>query len=65
MHQGDRWFNDRRVCCQREGRTDLLPGFISAKTGRTFSAHLVTQEGGKVGFEFPPRQDDAPDASAG
>jgi DNA topoisomerase-3 len=37
------------------GRTDLLHKFISKK-GRPFSAFLVVGEGGKVGFEFAPRQ---------
>jgi DNA topoisomerase-3 len=37
------------------GRTDLLPKFISKK-GRPFSAYLVAGEGGKVGFEFAPRE---------
>jgi DNA topoisomerase-3 len=37
------------------GKTDLLPGFISRRTGRTFSAWLVMQDKGKVGFEFPER----------
>jgi DNA topoisomerase-3 len=37
-----------------EGRTDLLPGFISKK-GRPFSAYLVKGPDGKVGFEFAPR----------
>ena len=37
------------------GKTDLLPRFISRRTGRTFSAWLVMQEKGKVGFEFPER----------
>src|SRR5882724_1223974 len=37
------------------GKTDLLPKFISKK-GRPFSAYLVTGEGGKVGFEFAPRE---------
>jgi DNA topoisomerase-3 len=37
------------------GRTDLLPKFISKK-GRPFSAFLVVGEGGKVGFEFAPRE---------
>jgi len=36
------------------GRTELLSQFTS-KTGRPFSAYLVIGEGGKVGFEFPPR----------
>ena len=37
------------------GRTDLLPHFISKKSGRPFSAFLVLDEENKVGFEFPPR----------
>jgi DNA topoisomerase-3 len=37
----------------REGKTDLLPKFISKK-GRPFSAYLKL-EGDKVGFEFEPR----------
>jgi DNA topoisomerase-3 len=36
------------------GRTDLLPKFISKK-GRPFSAFLVADKAGKVGFEFAPR----------
>jgi DNA topoisomerase-3 len=42
-----------------QGRTDLLPQFVSAKSGRPFQAFLVLQEGGKVGFEFPPREEKA------
>lgn len=37
------------------GRTDLLQKFISKK-GRPFSAFLVVGEGGKIGFEFAPRE---------
>jgi DNA topoisomerase III len=38
------------------GRTDLLRGFVSNKTRhRKFSAFLVCQPTGKVGFEFAPR----------
>ncbi|PWU09979.1 MAG: hypothetical protein C5B47_02795 [Verrucomicrobia bacterium] len=36
------------------GKTDLLPGFISKK-GRPFSAHLVLKSG-KVSFEFQERK---------
>ena len=32
-------------------KTDLLNGFISARTKRKFSSYLVIKEG-KVGFEF-------------
>jgi DNA topoisomerase-3 len=38
----------------REGRTDLLPRFISKK-GRPFKAYLVKSAGGSIGFEFQPR----------
>jgi DNA topoisomerase-3 len=38
----------------REGKTDLLPRFISKK-GKPFAAYLKL-EGTKVGFEFEPRQ---------
>jgi DNA topoisomerase-3 len=37
------------------GKTDLLPRFISKK-GRPFSAFLVRQADGRVGFEFAPRE---------
>jgi len=36
-------------------KTDLLTRFVSAKTGRPFSAQLVMDQKGKVTFEFPPR----------
>jgi DNA topoisomerase-3 len=51
-----------------EGRTDLLKGFVSARTKRKFSAFLVRQPDGKVGFEFEPREPKAgakPGAKAG
>ncbi|MGI4862255.1 MAG: DNA topoisomerase III [Janthinobacterium lividum] len=35
-----------------EGRTDLLTGFKSSRTGRNFKAFLVRQKDGSVGFEF-------------
>ena len=41
----------------KEGRTDLLPRFVSSKTGRPFAAWLVTGDDGKVTFEFPPREE--------
>jgi DNA topoisomerase-3 len=37
------------------GKTDLLKGFVSARTKRKFSAYLVRGADGKVGFEFEPR----------
>ncbi len=39
-----------------KGRTDLLTDFVS-RTGRPFPAFLVMDEKGKVGFEFPPREE--------
>jgi len=42
------------------GRTDLLDGFVSARTKRKFKAFLVKQTGGKIGFEFEPRPAKAP-----
>jgi DNA topoisomerase-3 len=38
------------------GRTDLLTGFVSARTKRKFSAFLVRGTDGKVGFEFEKRE---------
>jgi DNA topoisomerase-3 len=48
-----------------DGRTDLLRGFVSNRTRRKFSAYLVRQPDGKVGFEFEQRKgkdDSAPPA---
>ena len=47
----------------QNGRTDLLHKFISKK-GRPFSAFLVVGEGGKVGFEFAPREPKTPKGKA-
>ena len=45
---------EQMVKLLKEGKTDLLPGFVSSRTGRPFKAFLAIQEG-KVGFEFEPR----------
>ena len=37
-----------------EGKTDLLDGFISPRTGKSFDA-ILKLENGKTVFEFPPR----------
>ena len=37
------------------GRTDLLDGFVSARTKRKFKAYLVKTPEGKIGFEFEQR----------
>jgi DNA topoisomerase-3 len=38
-----------------EGKTDLLKGFVSKKTGRKFEAFLIVKDGGTA-FEFAPRE---------
>jgi DNA topoisomerase III len=43
-----------------EGRTDLLPGFISQRTRRPFKAFLAKDKNGKVSFEFEERKAKAP-----
>ncbi|MCU6434435.1 DNA topoisomerase III [Undibacterium sp. Jales W-56] len=43
-----------------EGKTDLLPGFISQRTRRPFKAFLVRGKDGKVSFEFEERKAKAP-----
>ena len=48
-----------------EGKTELLRGFVSARTNRKFSAFLKWDPAaGKVGFEFEPRAPKAPKAGA-
>lgn len=44
-----------------QGRTPLITGFKSPRTGKSFSAYLLLSEG-KVAFEFPPNR---PHKSAG
>ncbi|MGB7479941.1 MAG: DNA topoisomerase III [Burkholderiaceae bacterium] len=43
-----------------DGKTDLLPGFVSQRTRRPFKAYLVKGKDGKVGFEFEERKAKAP-----
>jgi len=38
-----------------DGKTDLLDGFVSARTRRKFKAYLVKTPEGKIGFEFEAR----------
>jgi DNA topoisomerase-3 len=47
------------------GKTDLLDGFVSARTRRKFKAFLVKTPEGKIGFEFEARPAKSPKASAG
>jgi DNA topoisomerase-3 len=46
-----------------EGKSDLLTGFVSARNRRKFSAYLVRDKTGKVGFEFEPREPREPRAA--
>ncbi|MDX5363635.1 MAG: DNA topoisomerase III [Pseudazoarcus pumilus] len=48
-----------------EGRTELLKGFVSARTRRKFSAFLVRGADGKVGFEFETKTPKAGAADKG
>ncbi|WP_068635655.1 DNA topoisomerase III [Thauera butanivorans] len=48
-----------------EGRTELLKGFVSARTRRKFSAFLVRGKDGKVGFEFEAKTPKAGAKAAG
>jgi DNA topoisomerase-3 len=43
-----------------EGKTDLLPGFVSQRTRRAFKAYLVRGKDGKTSFEFEPRKEKVP-----
>ena len=43
-----------------EGKTDLMPGFVSQRTRRPFKAFLVRGKDGKVSFEFEERKAKAP-----
>ncbi|MES2535449.1 MAG: DNA topoisomerase III [Pseudomonadota bacterium] len=43
-----------------DGKTDLMPGFVSQRTRRPFKAFLVKGKDGKVSFEFEERKAKAP-----
>ncbi|MCD8533304.1 MAG: DNA topoisomerase III [Verrucomicrobia bacterium] len=47
--------SEQMVKLLNEKKTDLLHKFISKKTKRAFSAHLVLTEKGDISFEFAPR----------
>ncbi len=47
-----------------DGRTDLLTGFKSSRTGRNFKAFLVKAADGKIGFEFEARKTPAKTAKS-
>ena len=46
--------NDVRALLEN-GKTELIKGFKSKRTGRLFDAFLVLKANGGIGFEFPPR----------
>jgi len=39
-----------------DGKTDLLPGFVSQRTRRPFKAYLTRAKDGKISFEFEERK---------
>ena len=39
-----------------DGKTDLLPGFVSQRTRRPFKAYLTRGKDGKISFEFEERK---------
>jgi len=55
---------EQMVKLLNDGKTDLLPGFISQRTRRPFKAFLVKAKDGKVSFEFEERKAKAPGAKA-
>ncbi|RFB68090.1 MULTISPECIES: DNA topoisomerase III [unclassified Herbaspirillum] len=51
---------EQMVKLLNEGKTDLLPGFISQRTRRPFKAFLSRGKDGKISFEFEERKAKAP-----
>ncbi|MGH8854436.1 MAG: DNA topoisomerase III [Telluria sp.] len=47
---------EQMVKLLNDGKTDLLPGFISQRTRRAFKAFLVRGKDGKISFEFEERK---------
>jgi DNA topoisomerase-3 len=47
---------EQMVKLLNEGKTDLLPGFVSQRTRRPFKAYLAKGADGKISFEFEPRK---------
>ncbi|MQA20741.1 DNA topoisomerase III [Rugamonas rivuli] len=48
-----------------EGKTDLLPGFVSQRTRRPFKAFLTKGKDGKISFEFEERKAKGPTDKSG
>ncbi len=47
---------EQMVKLLNDGKTDLLPGFVSQRTRRSFKAFLVKGKDGKISFEFEERK---------
>lgn len=56
---------EQMVKLLNEGKTDLLPGFVSQRTRRPFKAYLAKGKDGKVSFEFEPRKEKPEGAAKG
>src|SRR3569623_1650142 len=55
---------EQMVTLLNDGKTELLPGFVSQRTRRPFKANLVRGKYGKVSFEFEARKAKAPALNA-
>jgi DNA topoisomerase-3 len=51
---------EQMVKLLNDGKTDLLPGFVSQRTRRPFKAFLTKGKDGKISFEFEERKAKAP-----
>jgi len=51
---------EQMVKLLNDGKTDLLPGFVSQRTRRPFKAFLSRGKDGKISFEFEERKAKAP-----
>jgi DNA topoisomerase-3 len=51
---------EQMVKLLNEGKTDLMPGFVSQRTRRPFKAFLVKGKDGKISFEFEERKAKVP-----
>jgi DNA topoisomerase-3 len=56
---------EQMVKLLNDGKTDLLPGFVSQRTRRPFKAYLAKGKDGKVSFEFEPRKEKPEGAAKG
>jgi len=51
---------EQMVKLLNDGKTDLMPGFVSQRTRRPFKAFLTKGKDGKISFEFEERKAKAP-----